>query len=500
MTLRSGDLIGGRYLLTRPIAMGGMGAVWSATDQVLGRTVAVKLLKPEYSSDKGFLDRFRAEARHSAGLSHPNIAAVYDYGEANDPSTHSGAYLVMEEVPGSPLSTILNDRGRLPADEVLEMLAQAAAGLGAAHLKGIVHRDVKPANLLITPDGNLKITDFGIARAVDQASLTATGTVMGTARYLSPEQATGEPTSPASDLYSLGVVGYEALAGSSPFTAETPVAQAMAHVHDQPRPLPADVPGPVADLVMGLLNKDAEARPADGNALVKLVHRVQRGENVNLTRPHQAVGPPTDATAVLGRSAPVAATAAMPVQQPATPVAPPPRPPDMFPPAQPQRQRPRRTWTLPLIALIAIVGFILLGVLYTQFAGNGEPQPSESTVTTTFTPTTTVTETRTPTEENTPTQEQTRPTQESTPTQEQTQQQPQPDSPPVITPPTAPEIPEPQPPVNPDQGGQDGAGTQGQAGTGQDGAGTQAGTGQAGTTGQLSHQADQAQTQADGGE
>ena len=466
MMLRAGDLIGGRYLLTSPIAMGGMGAVWSATDQVLGRTVAVKLLKPEYSSDKGFLERFRAEARHSAGLSHPNIAAVYDYGEANDPSTHSGAYLVMEEVPGSPLSTILNDRGRLPADEVLEILAQTAAGLGAAHLKGIVHRDVKPANLLITPDGNVKITDFGIARAVDQASLTATGTVMGTARYLSPEQATGEPTSPASDLYSLGVVGYEALAGASPFPAETPVAQAMAHVHDQPRPLPADVPAAVADLIMGLLNKEASARPSDGNALVRLVQRVQRGENVNLTRPQQAV-PPTDATAVLGRSAPVAATAALPAQQPPTQGAgAPSRPAEMFPPAQPVRQqpRPRRTWTLPLLALIAIVAFIIIGVLYTQFADSGEPAPTESTVTTTVTPSTSVTQTTrssssTTTRERTTTEEPTRATEE--PQQTRTAE---PDTPPVVTPPERPEIPEPQPPVDENPGGQGDAGTQGQQG------------------------------------
>lgn len=469
MTLRAGDLIGGRYLLTRPIAVGGMGAVWSATDQVLGRTVAVKLLKPEYSSDKGFLERFRAEARHSAGLSHPNIAAVYDYGEAHDPSTHSGAYLVMEQVPGSPLSTILNDRGRLPADEVLDLLAQTAAGLGAAHLKGIVHRDVKPANLLITPDGNVKITDFGIARAADQASLTATGTVMGTARYLSPEQATGEPTLPASDLYSLGVVGYEALAGSSPFPAETPVAQAMAHVHDQPRPLPGDVPAPVADLVMGLLTKEATARPADGNALVRLVQRVQRGENVNLTRAHPAVSPPTDATAVLGRGTPVAATAALPAQQPPTMAAPPPRPPDMYPPAQPRRQRPRRTWTLPLLALIAIVAFIIAGVLYTQFGGSGEPTPGGSTVTTTITPTRTVTETGTSTQEPTPTPTPTQTTQEPPP---QTQTQPQPQEPtrtqeptaqPTVTAPPVPQIPEPQEPADPnDTAGEQSSGVRGQ--------------------------------------
>ena len=467
MSLRAGDLIGGRYLLTRPIAMGGMGAVWSATDQVLGRTVAVKLLQPEDSSDRGFLERFRAEARHSAGLSHPNIAAVYDYGEADDPSVHSGAYLVMEEVPGSPLSTILNERHRLPADEVLEVLSQTAAGLGAAHLKGIVHRDVKPANLLITPEGNVKITDFGIARAVDQASLTATGTVMGTARYLSPEQATGEPTSPSSDLYSLGVVGYEALAGESPFTAETPVAQAMAHVHDQPRPLPGDVPGPVADLVMGLLNKEPSARPANGNDLVRLISRVRDGENVNLTKMHSPVTPATQATMALGRAAPATPTAAMPVQPTGQPTpAIPPGP--GYPPA-PRRRR--SAWTLPLIALVAIVAFIVGGILYTQFVGGRDPGPEQSTVTTvtetqTQTQTTPATSSTSVTSAPEPSSPTPTPSTPSTQPTQPTQQDPG-----ILSPPPVPVIPEPADPMGTDQPGQqppDQGGTQpqGQGGTG----------------------------------
>lgn len=464
MSLRAGDVIGGRYTLTRPIAMGGMGAVWSATDQVLGRNVAVKLLKAEYSSDKGFLERFRAEARHSAGLSHPNIAAVYDYGETDDPGAHNVAYLVMEEVPGAPLSAILNDRGTLSPEQVLDVLSQTAAGLGAAHAKGIVHRDVKPANLMLTPDGDVKITDFGISRAADQASLTATGTVMGTARYLSPEQATGEPTSPASDLYSLGVVGYEALAGHSPFPAETPVAQAMAHVHDTPQPLPAGVPGAVADLVMSLLAKDPKSRPQDGAALVGLVSRVRAGENVTSTRSQPVTGQPTQATAVLGGAAPVQQTAAMPAQPAPTPAqgypayagqgmqpghgtqpAPGMQP---YPPGSgrpPSQGRRRRTWTVPLIALVAIVLFILAGVLVQYFLGDATPtqQTSTSTVTETTTPTD---QTTTRSETTTTTTTTTAPETTTTTTPDQgTGEQTIPTAPsvPDITEPQVPEVPTP---------------------------------------------------------
>ncbi|WP_349814783.1 serine/threonine-protein kinase [Curtobacterium sp. MCJR17_043] len=187
----SGLTFGGRYQLSSRVAIGGMGEVWQATDLVIGRTVALKILKDEYLGDPGFLERFRAEARHAALVNHEGIANVFDYGEED-----GSAYLVMELVPGEALSTMIEREHTLPVDKVLDIVAQTANALQAAHAVGLVHRDIKPGNLLITPDGRVKITDFGIARIADQVPLTATGQVMGTVQYLSPEQASGHPASP----------------------------------------------------------------------------------------------------------------------------------------------------------------------------------------------------------------------------------------------------------------------------------------------------------------
>lgn len=181
-----GVSFGGRYELDSRIAIGGMGEVWEATDHVIGRTVAIKILKDEYMGDPGFLERFRAEARHAALVNHEGIASVFDYGEEN-----GSAFLVMELVPGEALSTILEREGSLSSDKTLDIVAQTASALQAAHAAGLVHRDIKPGNLLITPDGRVKITDFGIARIADQVPLTATGQVMGTVQYLSPSRPRG---------------------------------------------------------------------------------------------------------------------------------------------------------------------------------------------------------------------------------------------------------------------------------------------------------------------
>ena len=253
-------VLDGRYELIERIASGGMGEVWRGADQILGRPVAIKLLAAAHASDEQFRARFRAEARYAAGLSHPGIARVFDYGET---SPLGGPYLVMELVNGEPLSTILEREGRLPADVTMDIVAQAARALDVAHQAGIVHRDIKPGNLLITADGTTKITDFGIAkaRASRDANLTATGIVMGTALYVSPEQATGATVTGASDIYSLGVVAFECLAGQPPFIAEQPLAIAIMHKHDPVPPLPPDVPRPVADLVFAMLAKDPEDRP-----------------------------------------------------------------------------------------------------------------------------------------------------------------------------------------------------------------------------------------------
>ena len=254
-------LLAGRYRLTDRIAAGGMGEVWRGEDQLLNRAVAVKLLPTGRAGDESFLARFRAEARYAASLSHPGIARVYDYGESSE---FGGAYLVMELVRGEPLSAILARAGRLSPDATLDIVSQAARALDAAHQAGIIHRDIKPGNLLIAAGGATKITDFGIATAVRaQAShLTETGMVMGTAMYVSPEQATGAPVTAASDIYSLGVVAYECLAGHVPFQAREPLAIAYAHKHAPVPPLPPDVPPPVADLVYDMLAKTPDLRPA----------------------------------------------------------------------------------------------------------------------------------------------------------------------------------------------------------------------------------------------
>ena len=208
--------LGGRYTLTERIAIGGMGEVWKARDKVLGRIVAVKILKEEYTGDPGFLERFRAEARNTALLNHPGVANVFDYGEEDN-----SAYLVMELVPGNPLSSIIEHETTLPPDRILNFIAQTARALAAAHSQGLVHRDVKPGNLIITPDDRVKVTDFGIARLANQVPLTATGQVMGTAQYLAPEQATGQAATASSDMYSLGIIGYECLADHSPEPAQS---------------------------------------------------------------------------------------------------------------------------------------------------------------------------------------------------------------------------------------------------------------------------------------
>jgi eukaryotic-like serine/threonine-protein kinase len=255
-------LLAGRYRLTDRIAAGGMGEVWRGFDQLLNRQVAVKLLPTVRAGDESSLARFRAEARYAASLSHPGIARVYDYGESAE---YGGAYLVMELVDGDPLSAILARTGRLPADATLDLVGQAAGALDAAHQAGIVHRDIKPGNIIVGSGGTAKITDFGIAtvvRAAQASHLTQTGMVMGTAMYVSPEQATGAPVTAASDIYSLGVVAYECLAGRPPFTAHEPLAIAFAHKHDPVPPLPPDVPPPVVDLVLAMLAKTPDGRPA----------------------------------------------------------------------------------------------------------------------------------------------------------------------------------------------------------------------------------------------
>jgi serine/threonine-protein kinase len=260
--------LAGRYRLCRWLAAGGMGQVWQAVDQLLDRPVAVKLLRDEYAQDHSFLSRFRAEAHHAAAVSHPGIAAVFDYGEAETADgAHPIPFLVMELVDGEPLSALLAREGRLGLEPTLDIVGQAALALGAAHRAGLVHRDVKPANLLVGVDGVVKVTDFGVAQVLGQCPWDDGDAVVGTVGYLSPEQAVGQPATPASDVYALGVVAYECLAGRRPFRAEHPVAVALGHLLDAPPPLPDDVPAVVAALVGWAMAKEPKRRPAGAAVL-----------------------------------------------------------------------------------------------------------------------------------------------------------------------------------------------------------------------------------------
>ena len=260
--LHEGLVLGERYSLRERIASGGMGDVWAAGDTVLSRTVAVKVLRPGTDEEEVFARRFRSEALYTANLLHPNIATVFDYGEDDNL-----AYLVMELVPGEPLSVLVQREGALDPERVRAIMGQAALALGAAHEAGVVHRDVKPANILVMPDGTVKLTDFGIARAVDGSGHTQTGEVLGTPHYLSPEQALGESATGASDLYALGVVAHELLTGRRPFDKGTPVATALAQVNDPPPPLPPHVPPGLRSLIEQCLAKKAEDRPASAREL-----------------------------------------------------------------------------------------------------------------------------------------------------------------------------------------------------------------------------------------
>ena len=257
-----GQLYGDRYRLQLRIAIGGMGEVWQAEDELILRVVAIKILKQEYLADPAFLERFRSEARAAALVEHEGIANVFDYGEDT-----GAAYLVMELVPGESLSRLIEREKKLSEIRVLDIVAQTSRALAAAHARGLVHRDIKPGNLLITPDGKVKITDFGIARVGDQVPLTKTGQVMGTVQYLAPEQATGKASTPATDLYSLGVVAYEALCGRRPFTGENQMAIAMAHINEMPPALPESIDPRVQNLVLSCLAKKPTQRPESASSL-----------------------------------------------------------------------------------------------------------------------------------------------------------------------------------------------------------------------------------------
>jgi serine/threonine-protein kinase len=283
--------LGDRYELHQLIAAGGMGQVWRGTDVALHRSVAIKVLRSEYTGDPSFLDRFRAEAQHAASLSHPNIAAVFDYGEeiAQDGTGETMAYLVMELVEGEPLSALVAREGPLDTATTLSLLRQTAFGLGEAHRAGMVHRDVKPGNILVRPDGTVKITDFGIAWSARSVALTRTGQVIGTPQYLSPEQAEGRLASPASDVYALGLIGYECLTGHPAFEGDNAVTIALKQVRQDPEPLPGELPADVRQLIGRALVKDPAGRLPDGAAFAAAIDDILAGRPLPAAPPTVAV-------------------------------------------------------------------------------------------------------------------------------------------------------------------------------------------------------------------
>jgi serine/threonine-protein kinase len=253
-------------VLQERIASGGMADVWSGLDDVLQRQVAVKIMRADPDNEEIFAERFRDEALHSAALMHTNITTVFDYGE-DDHLT----FLVMELVDGQPLSAVIREQGALSPEIVRSVLAQAALALGVAHEAGVVHRDVKPANIIVREDGVVKLTDFGIARAMDAIGHTRVGEMLGTPNYISPEQAVGEQATGASDLYALGVVAHEMLTGTRPFDRGTPIATAMSHVNEPPPPLGDDVPPDLRAVVDTLLEKDPTKRPANAHDVAAML-------------------------------------------------------------------------------------------------------------------------------------------------------------------------------------------------------------------------------------
>lgn len=270
--MQEGTLLNNRYQLLQRVGTGGMADVFRARDLMLERYVAIKVLRTDYSENKSFQDRFRQEARAAANLSHPNIVTVHDFG-----LDRGQLFIVMEHVPGSDLKTLLRQRGRFSVEEAIPLIVQACAGIGYAHRAGLIHCDVKPHNMLVTPDKRLKVTDFGIARALATIHPEERSDVVwGSPQYFSPEQAAGEPPSPASDVYALGIVLYEILTGSLPFNAETPEQLSRMHLDERPhtiREYLPDIPDALEQIIDKVLSKEPAARYRTADQLGRVLLR-----------------------------------------------------------------------------------------------------------------------------------------------------------------------------------------------------------------------------------
>ncbi|MFI6741346.1 serine/threonine protein kinase [Nonomuraea sp. NPDC050451] len=357
-----GTTLAGRYRLDTRIGAGGMGEVWRGEDIVLARTVAVKVLLPGRTQDPGFVARFQGEARAMATINHAGVVDVYDYGVSGDT-----VYLVMKFVDGEPLDRLLARLGRIPPQAAMELIAQAASALQAVHDRGIVHRDVKPGNLLVQRDGTLVLTDFGIARSDLANRLTDAGMVLGTAAYCAPEQAEGAPVTPAVDIYALGVVAYECLVGQRPFDGDSAVTIALKHIREAPPPLPSDIPQAVRTLVEVALSKDPARRFPTARAMSEAAKAIASGQTP-APAPEQPVlttgatmAPPVDAYQT-------GAHQACPAEETTTMA-------DRRPGGRRAAKAPRRTGLIAGIAVAVVLGAGATAVALTGMT-TGDPTPT----------------------------------------------------------------------------------------------------------------------------
>ncbi|HVM25532.1 MAG TPA: Stk1 family PASTA domain-containing Ser/Thr kinase [Candidatus Limnocylindrales bacterium] len=369
-----GRLISGRYRLIAPLGDGGMATIWRAVDEQLDREVAVKLLRPQFSADPGFTARFKQEARSAGGLSHPNIVGVYDYGTDG---ADGDQYIVMELVEGRDLAAILRDRGTLSTDDAVRVAISVASALEVAHRKGIVHRDVKPGNIMITDAGDVKVTDFGIARAVSEASMTVTGTTLGSVHYFSPEQARGDEVTGASDVYALAIVLFEMLTGRRPFEGDSAAAVALKRLNEDP-PAPSDIGHPIpagleSIIMRGLAREPADRFP-DAGAFAEALRVWRRDPDHTPTLAAGAAGAAAVGPAVAPTPPAGEPTVYVPprVARPADrrPVAPPPRRGDPYARDRDEGQ----PWWMWLLAILAVFLLGAIGFLAVQLLAVGEPE------------------------------------------------------------------------------------------------------------------------------